>query len=102
MRKSYKTEGKRNQQAVIGMEVNFSECTLLSRFDFGSIILLFYFILRLGVRFIYLFIFYSYLHTMFGSFLPPFPHLPLNPPPVVPSLSPHPLATRQKLFCPYL
>jgi hypothetical protein len=42
----------------------------------------------------YLFIyFYSYVHTMLGSFLPPAP---------TPSLTTHPLDTRQELFCPYL
>jgi hypothetical protein len=46
------------------------------------------------VLFIYLFIYYSYVHTMLGSFLPP---------PLTPSPSPaHPLDTWQKLFCPYL
>jgi hypothetical protein len=39
--------------------------------------------------------YYSYVHTMLGSFLPPAPN---------PSLTTHsaqPLNTRQKLFCPY-
>jgi hypothetical protein len=49
----------------------------------------------------YLFFYYSYVHTMLGSFLPtaPTPSLTTHP---APSLSPHPLDTRQKLFCPYL
>jgi hypothetical protein len=46
------------------------------------------------------FFFYSYMHTMFGSFLPPSP-CPL-PYPSTPFPSPHPLATQQKLSCPYL
>jgi hypothetical protein len=44
-----------------------------------------------------LFLFYSYVHTMFGSFPPPSP----RPLPYMP-LPPFPLATQQKLFCPYL
>jgi hypothetical protein len=37
---------------------------------------------------------YSYVHTLFGSFLP-FPSSPLPLPPI-------PLASRQNLFCPFL
>jgi hypothetical protein len=44
------------------------------------------------ISFFSLFI-YSYVHTLFGQFLP------LASP--TPSLSPHPLASRQKLFCPF-
>jgi hypothetical protein len=47
------------------------------------------------------FLFYSYVHTMFGSFLPPSPTPSLTPPPA-PFLFPHSLNTRQKLFYPYL
>jgi hypothetical protein len=51
--------------------------------------------------FIYLFLkFYSHVHT-FGSFLPSSP-APFLTPLSAPSLFPHPLTTRQKLFCPYL
>jgi hypothetical protein len=50
--------------------------------------------------FFLIFLFYSYVHTMFGSFLPLSLH-PL-PYPRPPPLSPQPLTTRQKLFCPYL
>jgi hypothetical protein len=48
-----------------------------------------------------LFFFYSYVHTMLGSFLP----LALTPSLTThsaPSLSLHPLSTWHKLFCPYL
>jgi hypothetical protein len=49
------------------------------------------------------FLFYSYVHTMFGSFFPPSPHpLSLPLPSLLPPLPPLPLATWQKLFCPYL
>jgi hypothetical protein len=51
------------------------------------------FALSFSYHCIYLFIFYflySYVHTIIGSLLLPFP-----PPP-------HPLASKQKLFCPYL
>jgi hypothetical protein len=49
-------------------------------------------------RWLYLlfkFLFYSYVHTMFGSFLPSAPLCSLPYPTL-------PLATWQKLFCPYL
>jgi hypothetical protein len=39
----------------------------------------------------FLLFYYSYVHTMLGALLPP-----------APSLSPNPLNTWQKLFCPYL
>jgi hypothetical protein len=71
-----------------------------------------------STHFFYLFIYlyYSYVHTMLGSFLPPAatpslttypaPSLSPPPPPLPPTLHPpsphHPLDTRQKLFCPYL
>jgi hypothetical protein len=42
----------------------------------------------------------SYVHTTIGSLLPPFPR-PLSFPPPLPS-HPQPLASKQKLFCPYL
>jgi hypothetical protein len=43
--------------------------------------------------------YYSYVHTRLGSFLPlaPTPSLTTH---CTPSLSPHPLNTQQKLFCP--
>jgi hypothetical protein len=50
---------------------------------------------------IYLFLFYSYVHSLFGSFLPHSPH-PLSTPPHTLPYPPLPIATRQKLFCPYL
>jgi hypothetical protein len=43
----------------------------------------------------FFFLLYSYVHIIFGSFLPPSP----CPPPPLP---PQPLATKQKLFCTYL
>jgi hypothetical protein len=46
------------------------------------------------------FFFYSYVHTRLGSFLPPAPTPSLTTH-STPSLSPHPLNTQQKLFCPY-
>jgi hypothetical protein len=46
------------------------------------------------------FYYYSYVHTRFGSFLPPAPTSSLTTHPAS-SLSPHPLNTQQKLFCPY-
>jgi hypothetical protein len=52
--------------------------------------------------FFFQFLFYSYVHTMFGSFLPLFPcPLSYQLPHSLPN-PPLPLATRQKLFCPYL
>jgi hypothetical protein len=45
------------------------------------------------IFYLFLLFYYSYVHTRLGSFLPPAP---------TPSLSPHPLNTQQKLFCPYL
>jgi hypothetical protein len=47
-------------------------------------------------------VFYSYVHAMFGSCLPPFPHPLTYPTPRSLPYPPLPLATRQKLFCPYL
>jgi hypothetical protein len=47
-----------------------------------------------------LFFYYSYVHTRLGSFLPPAPTPSLTTH-SAPSLSPHPLNTQQKLFCPY-
>jgi hypothetical protein len=47
-----------------------------------------------------IFFIYSYVHTMFGSFLPPFPSLSLYPRPLL--LPSYPLASRQKLFYIYL
>jgi hypothetical protein len=46
-----------------------------------------FFFIWLKIFFLIFKIFYSYEHTIFGSFLPP---------------TPHSLATRQKLFCPHL
>jgi hypothetical protein len=46
------------------------------------------------------FFYYSYVHTRLGSFLPP-PPTPSLTTHSTPSLSPHPLNTQQKLFCPY-
>jgi hypothetical protein len=49
----------------------------------------------------FLFFYYSYVHTRLGSFLPPAPTPSLTTH-SAPFLSPHPLNTQQKLFCPYL
>jgi hypothetical protein len=46
------------------------------------------------------FFYYSYVHTRLGSFLHPAPTQSLTTH-SAPSLSPHPLNTQQKLFCPY-
>jgi hypothetical protein len=48
--------------------------------------------------FFFKFLIYSYVHTIFGSFLPPSPTPCFTSPPYTPL----PLATRQTLFCPYL
>jgi hypothetical protein len=58
---------------------------------------------RTGITQVFLFLlfYYSYVHTMLGSFLPPAP-TPFLTTHSAPSLSPHPLNTQQKLFCPYL
>jgi hypothetical protein len=44
----------------------------------------------------YLLFIYSYVHTLFGSFLPPAPC------PLPPLFTPPPLTSRHNLFCPYL
>jgi hypothetical protein len=67
---------------------------------FGNKSTVYALIINKELFFFFLF-FYSYLHTMFGSFLPPSPTLTLTRPPS-PPFPPDPLATHQKLFCPYL
>jgi hypothetical protein len=56
----------------------------------------FFFLIRVH----FLLFYYSYVHTRLGSFLPPAP-TPFLTTHSAPSLSPHPLNTQQKLFCPY-